>query len=339
VADFGDNLKHVIFYSWQSDLDPALTRNFIEEALEKAVKSLNRAEDISVEAVVDRDTFGVAGTPGIAETIFRKIDECDVFVCDVSIINGDPSESTDDGLLRQIVRSVARITLERTFRCRQIRRPTPNPNVLAELGYAAARLGWDRVILLQNTAFGGLGSLPFDLRSRRVVTFDLSSRESRPEERPKLREQLGRALRDSLAEMLKPSFWPAESTPRWFGFWHAERTPTRTADLFIREVSATGFLFHLTLVDGSRSGNVSGFAKFTGPDSAYARVPCIGQQDCEIKFRRTTGESRQIHVDESDGCRPSRGWELHLTAATHVKETFYLKAAHVQNWICSAFTA
>ena len=67
-------MKHVIFYSWQSDLDPALTRNFIEDALTRAIKTLNRDKDVFVEAVIDRDTSGVAGTPGIAETIFQKID-------------------------------------------------------------------------------------------------------------------------------------------------------------------------------------------------------------------------------------------------------------------------
>jgi hypothetical protein len=40
-------VKHVIFYSWQSDLDPALTRNFVEDALTRTLKSLNRDQDSS----------------------------------------------------------------------------------------------------------------------------------------------------------------------------------------------------------------------------------------------------------------------------------------------------
>jgi hypothetical protein len=112
-------LKHSVFYSWQSDLDPALTRNFIEEALKRAVKDLNRSEAVRVEAVIDRDTAGVAGTPEISETIFRKIDECDVFVCDVSIVNAT-TNVTNVGFFRRLVRAVARAGFEYTVTDRRI---------------------------------------------------------------------------------------------------------------------------------------------------------------------------------------------------------------------------
>jgi len=301
-------LKHVVFYSWQSDLDPALTRNFIEEALARAVKSLNRDDDVFVEAVVDRDTSGVAGTPGIVETIFQKIDRADVFVCDVSIINNASQEESNPNLVIQIVRAVAQVIWERTFKYRRIQRPTPNPNVLVELGYAAARIGWEHIILVQNTAYGDLGELPFDLRSRRIVPFNLSAKESRRDERPKLRAQLESVLRQALGEMLATSFWQGKARPRWFGFWHTDGTPTASNTLFIREVSATGFIFHLSLIDGSRAGNIVGIAKFVGPDTAYARIDGANESGpCEIKFRRTLGEKRQIQVEESLGCRDFKG--------------------------------
>src|SRR4029077_15742502 len=102
--------------------DPALTRNFIEEALARAVKSLNRDDDVFVEDVIDRDTSGVAGTPGIAETIFEKIDRADVFICDVSIINNASQEEAKPNLFIQLVRAVAQVILERTFKYRRIQR-------------------------------------------------------------------------------------------------------------------------------------------------------------------------------------------------------------------------
>lgn len=40
---------------------------------------------INVE--VDRDTKNELGSPDIVNTIFAKIDECDLFVADISIIN------------------------------------------------------------------------------------------------------------------------------------------------------------------------------------------------------------------------------------------------------------
>jgi hypothetical protein len=95
-----------VFYSWQSDLPKNTNRGFIEQALESAAKSIRNDDSIRVEPVVDRDTAGAPGAPDIAQTILNKIDQSNVFVCDVSIID------------------------------RERPRPTPNPNVLIELGYA-----------------------------------------------------------------------------------------------------------------------------------------------------------------------------------------------------------
>lgn len=302
-------MKHVIFYSWQSDLDPALTRNFIEEALDRAVRDLNRDETVSVEAVMDRDTAGVAGTPGISETIFQKINQCDVFVCDVSIVNASTDSISEASFFQRILRAIAEVVLERTFKYRRVKRPTPNPNVILELGYAAARIGWNRVILVQNTAYGDMGTLPFDLRGRRIVPFNLSTKESRPDERPKLREQLQTALRRALEGMLVPYVWVGMETPRWFGFWHTPRRPARSNTLFVREVGATGFFFHLSLVDGSRTGSVAGYAAYTGPDSSHAFIK--GEEPnkpCELKFRRAfDGKERQIHIEETRGCNWHKG--------------------------------
>jgi predicted nucleotide-binding protein len=120
-------MEAVIFYSWQSDLPNNTNRSFIQIALENAAQRIREDKSISVEPVVDRDTSGVPGTPDIAHTIFEKIDRADVFVCDVTIVNSQTSTS----------------------------RPTPNPNVLIELGYAWKALGNQRVLLVQNTAYGG----------------------------------------------------------------------------------------------------------------------------------------------------------------------------------------
>jgi len=105
-------MASTIFYSWQSDLPNATNRGFIQKALERAARSIRDDTSIHVEPVVDRDTTGVPGSPDIATTILQKIDNCDVFVCDVSIINSGHDQ-----------------------------RPTPNPNVLFELGYALKQLG------------------------------------------------------------------------------------------------------------------------------------------------------------------------------------------------------
>lgn len=160
-----------IFYSWQSDLPNSTNRGFIQRALERAAQSIGNDPAIAVEPVVDRDTTGVPGSPDIADTIFEKIDSCQVFVCDVSIIN------PNDG-----------------------QRPTPNPNVLLELGFALKRLGWSYIIMIFNSARSRVEHLPFDLRTKRVTVY--SVQEDDPDKAGK-RHQLESQLVAALQRILQ----------------------------------------------------------------------------------------------------------------------------------------
>jgi len=47
----------------QSDLDNKFNRSFIESALEKAIKNISKNGSFTLEAVVDRDTYGIPGSP------------------------------------------------------------------------------------------------------------------------------------------------------------------------------------------------------------------------------------------------------------------------------------
>ena len=166
----------LIFYSWQSDLPNATNRGFIERALENVVKSVRDDDSLQVDPVIDRDTIGVPGSPDIAGTIFEKIERAQVFVCDISIIN----EGTT-------------------------KRPTPNPNVLIELGYALKALGPNRVLMVLNDAFGGPELLPFDLRMRRVIRYHMPTDTSdRAPTRKHLESALAEGVRGTLAGATMP---------------------------------------------------------------------------------------------------------------------------------------
>ena len=142
-----------IFFSWQSDLGE--TRNVIWAALDKAVRSVNSGVALEEAMRVDQDTDGVAGWPEITSSILEKIERCEVFVADITPINGPQS----------------------SFRL------TPNPNVLFELGYALATgLGRTRIICVVNSAYlpgGDLKELPFDVRGSRPLAFALEDPASR----------------------------------------------------------------------------------------------------------------------------------------------------------------
>jgi hypothetical protein len=131
-----------VFYAWQAQRPGRCNRNLIEEALERALRELAQDQEEPVEFALDQDARGVSSAAEISVTILRRIDDCSIFVADVtpvgSLING---------------------------------KATPNPNVLFELGYAWHKLGESRVILVLNQAFGAPEDLPFDLLKRSLVIY------------------------------------------------------------------------------------------------------------------------------------------------------------------------
>lgn len=129
-------MKVSIFYSWQSDLPGKTNRYFIEDAIKKSLKEINK--DNRIVAFIDRDTKDELGSPDIRSSIFRKINHSKFFVCDVSL--------NDNGV--------------------------PNPNVLIELGYAIKVLGWSKIICLFNSQTGNIEDLPFDINHNRVTPYN-----------------------------------------------------------------------------------------------------------------------------------------------------------------------
>lgn len=136
-------MKKTVFYSWQSDLPNSTNRSFIESALRAAASEISADESIGIDPVIDRDTLGSVGAPDIATTIFKKISDADLFIADI------------------------------TFVAKTKKRSFPNPNVLIELGYALHAKGHEALVLVFNRAFGKLENLPFDLKMRRILTYDL----------------------------------------------------------------------------------------------------------------------------------------------------------------------
>ena len=138
-----------IFYSWQSDLNKKLNRSLIEHSISESIKLLeSELENVNIK--LDDSTSNTPGSPNISEIIFRKISACDIFVCDISIINSHLKSV--DGKIRL----------------------TPNPNVLVELGYAIAILGWERIILVVNEVYGKSMELPFDISKHRAILYEIT---------------------------------------------------------------------------------------------------------------------------------------------------------------------
>lgn len=172
-------MKLTVFYAWQSDVPPRETRNFIENALKAALKRLRH--DATVDEAVrgglefDKDTLNVPGCPPIFDTILEKISRAAVFVPDLTFVG----------------------------QCGE-RKPTPNPNVLIEYGWALKSLGVFQIIPVMNEAFGTASkeSMPFDMAHLRFpITYNLpenSTEEVRQIQRDDFTRLLEKALRTIL---------------------------------------------------------------------------------------------------------------------------------------------
>ncbi len=142
-----------VFFSWQSDLPANQTKRFIEDCIEQAKTLL--PNDIIL--IADEATRNRLGTPDILNSIFEKIEECDLFIADVSIVGSYTLKN----------KTVDEDEIEEKY--------IPNSNVLLELGYAAATIGWERCICLANSKFGDIKQLPFDLNHRRITDFSYAT--------------------------------------------------------------------------------------------------------------------------------------------------------------------
>lgn len=177
------------FYSWQSDLPNKTNRSFILEALRRAVRDINNSDDppsqVLTEAQrpqadstssvqVDQATSGVAGAVHIAHTILDKIREADIFIADISTINKGTKKF----------------------------RKGPNPNVLFELGYAWAELGYKRVVLVFNETTTSETDIPFDIRGHKFVVYRLDE-DTSSKDKADVRQHLQSCLKREIATILE----------------------------------------------------------------------------------------------------------------------------------------
>lgn len=161
-----------IFWSWQSDIKSKISKDFVKEVIEETLSEIHEELELTERPEIDHDTKGVKGSPAIADTIFEKITEADLFLGDVTPI----AENENKKIM--------------------------NPNVAIELGYAIAMLGDEKIMTIMNSYYGGVGDLPFDLRHKRgPVTYLLSpeaSKEDIAKEKNRLRGVLKKIFKDYL---------------------------------------------------------------------------------------------------------------------------------------------
>lgn len=137
-------MKRKVFYSWQSNHPK--TRRHIEKTLLDVIKEISDtpALEESPRVELDKDTKGAVGAVNIGATIKEKINNCGIFLADVSIIDRGKSGK---GIVNQ--------------------------NVMFELGYAIGKHTEEKVIQVANIDLGRMEELPFDIAHQRTIGFSI----------------------------------------------------------------------------------------------------------------------------------------------------------------------
>ena len=179
-------MADTIFYSWQMDTPQRENKYLLREELSKAIATINAELGIDDAVRIDHDTKDVPGNPVIIDTILEKIAACRIFAPDVTFV-----AVTSDG------------------------KKVPNPNVLAELGYALEVLGDRKSLILMNEHFGSPDDLPFDIGHRRwPITYNLAP-DSPKKARDAARAELQRQLVPALRVLLRETAAESREEPKW----------------------------------------------------------------------------------------------------------------------------
>ena len=206
-----------VFWSWQADTHGKTGRHFVREALADAIKLLKvpsgveepYERDLRESIHLDHDRKDVSGTPSIADVIFRKIDQADVFIADVTPVAELTRLNPTDGEppVKKLI----------------------NSNVAIEYGYAVRAVTDELILLVQNTHYGNRSDLPFDLQHKgSPIQYKLApdaSADERKAEKAKLVGMLVSALRACLvtigrgSALAEPKFQPIKSTTNRAFFW------------------------------------------------------------------------------------------------------------------------
>lgn len=142
--------NYYIFFSWQSDVKG--NKSFIDRSIRNAINEIKTDPDwTNMNITYDHSTMNRSGSPSIVDTIHQKINTCDVFIADVTPIATINGKNTNQEKL------------------------IPNPNVMAESGFALRALGENQIIFLIKNGEGDVNDLPFDIRHRRINFFNNNS--------------------------------------------------------------------------------------------------------------------------------------------------------------------
>lgn len=184
-------------------------KRFILDALKKVEQRLrNDPEFKEVTFEFQEGVTGEPGSPGVADKNKKRIESCDIYIADLSIVN------YYSAILRALF-----IIFKQSYR------PHINDNVMIEYGHAESKLGNENIIGIINTAYGSPRKdekiLPFDIRALRFpieYKLNLSTKNEKVKTKEKLAHDLLGAIKTIAIEVLrkqKSKYAPAVTWKDW----------------------------------------------------------------------------------------------------------------------------
>lgn len=184
-------MKLTIFFSWQTSSDRKNFHNkkFLLECIHKAaseVEKENTKDKLRFE--VQDGTTGVPGTPEMIRTCEKRIDNCDIYIADLTI-----------------ERLFSRFEKWWLTRNGKQLRSNPNTNVMNEIGRARGKKSSEQIILLMNTINGNPNeNMPIDLSTLRYpITYLL--KQDKKGNNDKIYDTTKQKVINSLKEAIKKS--------------------------------------------------------------------------------------------------------------------------------------
>lgn len=285
-----------IFYSWQSDIKQ--NDLFVQDCLDAAIRNIKSAD---TEYKIDRDTLNKNGTPDIPNTVFNKIaDEIDIFISDISIIN--KKHRTSENNLRL----------------------TPNPNVLIELGFAASAILWDNIICVMNVAYGQPDELPFDMRYRKPILFNIPEDcddKTKESEIEKLTEEFEKTIRSLNPNEKKYRLRETAKvlvSNEWQSIGASSNDNKDWGNLTITHEINNIFKFVFVSKNEPGSGDWTG-QLYLNKDFFYS-----GKINFELISRNSYG-FKEFFIDERDGFYYLYLFPINLNQGDHGREVFKRK--------------
>jgi hypothetical protein len=228
-------MQFTVFYSWQSDLPKETNQGLILGAIELAkIKLQNEFQETELRITLDEATSNLPGSPHIPSAIFDKIASADAFICDITTINKEVRE-------KEVIEAIKNLQATEGRKKPQEVRTVPNPNVMIELGYAIAHLGWERIIMLFNTSYGDLKDAPFDIVVNRITDYKLSPKPEDVTEKQLQGNQ--KQLSQKIHEALKLIIEKSPKKPRYKTEITPEETKRNSDILTIKTILET---IHIT---------------------------------------------------------------------------------------------